>query len=179
MTDPDNARRTVVIKASRDTLLLIACAVSATLAISYAVHTRPASVSVAEVAPPQQEWAGTLADVTTQSKSVQPAETMTSASLVVPPAALSLPKEPSRAAPQKPRACDPAPCVVKPGAQLPLPPVRQKPAAVETAAVQTPVPAKDEASLVGRLNPLNHLPDAVRHPFDYAGNTVSGWMKRL
>ena len=182
MTYPEHARRTVVIKASRDTLLLVACAVSATLALSYAVHTRPAAITVAEVATPQQVWVGALSDVTTQTKPVQPTETLTSASLVVPPAALSLPKEPSRTMPQKPRACDLAPCSTKATASLPLPPVRQKPASIESVSVQTtpaPTPAKDDGSLAGRLNPFNHLPDAVRHPFDYAGSAVSGWIKRL
>ena len=182
MTYPSNARRTVVIKASRDTLLLVASAVSATLAISYAVHNRPAPMAVAGPVPVQREWAGTLADVASQPPSAQPPETLTSASLVVPSAALSLPKDPSRPASLKARACDPA-CLAKTGTPLPVPPARQKPAVVETVSVQTPPPAptptKDSGSLVGRLNPFNHLPDSVRHPFDYAGSTVTGWIKRL
>ena len=178
MTYPENARRTVVIKASRDTLLLVACAVAATLALSYAVHTRPAPVPVAEVAPVKQQWTGSLADVTSPRTSV-PSETMTSASLVVPTSALSLPKEPPRTAPQKTKACDSTLCVAASVVQPPLPLARQRLVVVDNVGVQPAMPVRDKDGFGGRLNPLNHLPDAVRHPFDYAGSTVTGWIKRL
>ncbi len=194
MTSSPPTRRTVVIKANRDTLVLLACTVTVTLALSYGVHQRAASPLPQ---PAQQEWAGRLADVLPDFAVTS--EPMTSDSLVVPKAALALPAPP--AAPQragiKPQACDTPPCLAK--AAVPLPPTRQKLATAGAEIVKSgseagsasgaipkpdaPEPSapkrKSQSFALGDLNPLHHLPDTVRRPFSYAGTKITGWIDRL
>ncbi len=119
---------------------------------------------------------------------------MTSASLVVPKAALALPPaQPASSAPRatKPLPCDAQPCPARSAA--PLPPARQKLAAVDAEpAKANPAPAQAPISkstqtvkehekrfALSDLNPLPHLPDAVRRPFSYAGTKISGWIDRF
>lgn len=186
-------------KANRDTLVLLACTVAVTLALSYGVHRRPVSPLPQ---PAQRDWAGRLADVLPDLASMP--EPMTSDSLVVPKAALALPAPPAalpRAA-NKPQTCENPPCPAK--TAVPLPPTRQKLATTgvdsgkpvpEAAAAkagaaksvatgsEAPEPSapkrKSQSFALGDLNPLHHLPDTVRRPFSYAGTKISGWIDRL
>ena len=167
----------VVIRTSRETLGLVVAATAMTFALSYAVHSKhdaPAPVAAPatqEAALPRQDWAGHLAEVS-PAVAPAPSEPMTSASLTVPKAQLALPAVPKLVA--KPRPCPESPCAVK--------------AAPSAAAGKRQVAAAGEQprhepkkSLIGMLNPLNHLPDmsAVGRPFTYAGGAVTGWFKRL
>ncbi len=176
-----NASRTVVFRASRDTLGLVVVAATMTFALAYAVHSRhdpqaPASTLPAQAQLPtpsaqaQQPWAGHLAEVV-PSAAIIPSEPMTSASLVVPKSQLALPAAPAKL---KPRGCAEPPCQAK----APLPPTRQQ----QTADAGKIEPAREpKKTLLGTLNPLNHLPEmsAVGRPFAYAGNAVSSWIKRF
>lgn len=167
-------RRPIVLKASRDTLVLLAGATALTLAIGYSVHSRPtpdpAVTTVEQTA--AGEWAGQLAGLPPAAKP-NPSEPLSSAALTVPKAAMALPAPPRAAPPAaatavKPRLCDGTAC---PPAKL---------AAAPAAAVRRPAPAPvREASLMERLNPLNHLPDMVKRPFASAGDTIAGWAKRF
>ncbi len=177
-------RRSIILKANRDTLVLIAAAGAMTLAIANSVHTRPAPATLqgqtggttTEQAA-AGEWAGQLADLTpNQVASTAPAEPLSTAALTLDKAAMALPASPrpAPALPSKPRICDGAPCP---------PPV--KAAAAGTAAAAPPrhppavTPPAREASLVEKLNPLNHLPEMVKRPFASAGDTIAGWVKRF
>ena len=60
MTTLPPTRRTITIRANRDTLVLLACTVTLTLALSYSVQRRDAAPSP-EPAP--QDWVGRLAEV--------------------------------------------------------------------------------------------------------------------
>ena len=166
-------RRVVVLRASRDTLVLIACTVGVTLALSHAVRHRPAPAPEAQ----QQVWAGQLAGVSPDAGGK--AEPMTSESMVVPKATLALPIPPKTGGKTQP--CDAPPCQIK--AAVPVPPTRQKLAMADPAPAQPARPAdatqpKDHDKRFGLsdLNPMRHLPDAVRKPFNYAGTKISGWI---
>ncbi len=167
-------RRPVVLKASRDTLVLLAGATALTLAIGYSVHSRPATDTAFATAELTAAggWAGQLAELSPAAKP-NLGEPLSSAALTVPKAAMTLPVPPriassTTAAAVKPRLCDGPAC----------PPA--KPAAAPGAAVRRPAtPALREASLMERLNPLNHLPDMVKRPFASAGDTIVGWAKRF
>ncbi len=184
MTHPPPPRRVVTIKANRETLLLVASAVAMAFALSYAVRQRPAVPTLA--AAPQHVWVGQLPEIAPVNTVAQPAEPITSASLVVSPAALTSPTPPSSrpAIAPKPRSCDTTPCpqASKPPSlpQLPAPTAKQSGTQVSDSR---PVPSRtghdDKPSLMGKLNPLNHIPDAMRQSIDYAGDTLSSWMKRL
>lgn len=176
--------KSIVIRTSRETLGLVAAATAMTFAMSYAVHSKhDAQVAaqassqvalVAEDATPQEDWAGHLAEVT-PAAAPTPAEPMTSASLTVPKAQLALPSAMGPKVTPKPRPCvEPQPCALKALAATSTPVRRQ--AAAAAAEKQHP-----HRSLVGMLNPLNHLPDMsmVSRPFTYAGGAVSSWFKRL
>ncbi len=170
-------RRPIVLKASRDTLVLLAAAGAMTLALAYSVHNRPVAEGPSTTQASAGEWAGQLAELPpTQAAAPAQTEPLSSDALTVPKAAMALPIAPRAALPAKPRTCDSAPC--------PLP-------AKTTAAAGTPMalprratnpsaPARlREASLVDKLNPLNHLPAAVTRPFASASDTIVGWVKRF
>ena len=164
-----------MLKARRETLALIASAVALTFVLSYAVHNRPAVITAAAPAP-QQVWTGQLTDVAPTQTTELPSEPITSASLVVP--ALATPPLPAHPVPPTPkqRPCDDvAPCsaATRVGA---VPPVRLVSTQVARAI---PIKIERKDNLLGKLNPLDHIPDAMRHPLDYAGDTFSSWMKRL
>ena len=167
----------VVIRTSRDTLGLVVAASAMTFALSYAVHSKhdaPSPVSAPQVqeatTQPQEDWAGHLADLSA-APAPAPIEPMTSASLTVPKSQLALPTAPKLVA-KPPRPCAEAPCAVKTAAVA---------AAKHQVATAGDSPRREQQrSLIGMLNPLNHLPDmsAVGRPFTYAGGTVAGWFKR-
>ena len=175
-------RRIVVLRASRDTLTLIACTIGVTLALAYAVRQHPASVA-ATPAPALQVWAGQLAEVSPDPAVPLRPEPMTSESMVVPKAAMVLP--PAQPLPHPPgrTPCDGAACSAKVSG-VPVPPARQRVAALDPAAApklgaepaQPARPPRDKRIGLSDLNPLHHLPDAVRKPFSYAGNKISGWI---
>ena len=176
-----NAPRRVVIRANRETLALVFGACTATFAIAYGLHGKPAETQVPAAvasANPQQDWTGHLADVPPNATTTAPAsEPLSSDSLTVPKAQLALPGMPAK---PKARPCDggPTPC---PAAKVaaPVPPVRKQVAATTPSPAQAR--AEKEHGLMATLNPLNHLPDmaTVKRPFAYAGDTVSGWFKRF
>ena len=184
-------RRSIVLKANRDTLVLIAAASAMTLAIAYSVHTRPAPATLQRQTggttteqAAAGEWAGQLADLSpSQVASTTPAERLSTAALTVDKAAMALPAAPRPAAVllAKPRICDGAPCP---------PPAKAAVAGTAApalgAAAATPprhpsagAPPAREASLVEKLNPLNHLPEMVKRPFASAGDTIAGWIRRF
>lgn len=169
-------RRPVVLKASRDTLMLLAAAGAATLALAYSVHNRPAPDAPQGQTTEQAaagEWAGQLAELSpTQAVAPEPAEPLSSAALTVPSAAMALPAPPKTAA--KTRSCEGAACAIAKPAAVPMPARR----AQASAAPASPKPVR-EASLLARLNPLNRLPDMVKRPFASAGNTIAGWVSRF
>lgn len=176
MSEPASAPRHVVIRTSRETLALVAAAAAMTFALSFAIHARhertaalaaPAPVAQ-EAQAPQQDWAGHLAEL--PPAAATPAEHLSSAALVVPKSALTLPQPPAR--PKVARQCADAACLAgKASAGAP----KRQFAAAE--------PKADESSngFLHQLNPLNHLPDmsAVGRPFSTAGGAVAGWFKRL
>ena len=157
-----NASRTIVIKANRETIGLVLAASAMTFAIAYSVHSKPTPVATQAQ---QQDWAGDLAELAPQK--LASTESMSSADLVVPNAQLALPSVPVKQATK--RGCD-EPCL-----KVPVPPRR------ETAREVSPIlaPRTKEPSLLTRLNPLNHVPKVVKQPFNYAGDMVSGWIKRF
>ena len=182
-----SASKTIVIRTSRDTLGLVVAATAMTFAMAYAVHSKheaeaaaqaPAQpiTLVAQDASPQEVWAGHLAELT-PAAAPTPSEPMTSASLTVPKAQLALPMVPKTL--PKPRPCiEPQPCALKTLAAASSPALTHH--QVATPAEKAPA-ARANHSLVGMLNPLNHLPDmsTVGRPFTYAGGAVAGWFKRL
>ncbi len=157
------ASKTFIIKANRDTIGLVAAACAVTFALAYAVHSRP--LPATPVHQQQQGWTGDLADLGTRDAASP--EPLRSADLVVPQAQLALPAMPAKPIARK--GCD-EPCL-----KAPLPPRR------ETVRAGTPIreAAHKDAPLLSRLNPLNHVPDVVTRPFTYAGDMVSGWIKRF
>ena len=169
-------RRPIVLKASRDTLVLLAAAGTMTLAIAYSVHNRPVSESQGTEQVAAGEWAGQLADLSpSQAAAPAPAEPLSSDALTVPKAAMALPVAPRPALSARPRACDGTPCppsVKAASGAAAAPTLRRQAVAALPARVR-------EASLVERLNPLNHLPAAVTQPFASAGDTIAGWVKRF
>ena len=187
MTDPLR-RRIVLFKASRETVVLLACVTALTFALAHAAHRRSDGAPPGGEQAVQQGWAGQLADVAPDTTAPHAPEPLTSASLVVPVAALpappaAVPGAPvpgavRQAVPAKARPCDQPTCAptVKLG-----PPNLMGPAPKQVASVEPDRSRSDKegASLIGKLNPLKHLPDAVRHPFDTAGDAVSSWIKRL
>ena len=101
-------RRPIVLKASRDTLVLLAAASAVTLAIGSSVRSHSAAPQDPHA---QQvvagEWAGQLAELSPdQTTAPTPVEPLTSDALTVPKAAMALPLAPRPALPAKPRACD-------------------------------------------------------------------------
>ena len=187
MTYSPYPKGTVLLKAKRETLVLLASVAAMTFAVSYVVHKRPIAEQ-ASVPVQHQVWAGQLSDVSTDTAVVKQAEPMTSASLVVPTSAVALPapQTPPRAIPAptvKPaKPCEGAACTIKAGGPskqvATLAPVNG-PTPNQTLGATTKANRKESLSLLTKLNPMNHLPDAVRHPVDYANDTFSGWMKRL
>ena len=186
-----SASRTIVIRASRDTLSLVAAAATLTFALAYVVHSKhdaqlPVAAPAALQQPgqplqtqlqqaqqkPQQDWAGHLAELVPPTDTM-PSEPMSSASLVVPKSQLALPALPGKPAAKTTRPCLDQPCAAK----APLPPLRRQPADVRKADAP-PAPRKN---LLGMLNPLTHLPDVsvIGRPFVYAGGAVTGWFKRF
>lgn len=169
-------RRPIVLKASRDTVVLLAAVGAMTLALAYSVHNRPAP------APPAQttagEWAGQLAELPSpQAAAPAPAEPLSSDALTVPKAAMALPvppRTPAAVVAAKPRACDGAPCPALPAAKT----AAALPAAPSRRPAAPPAPLR-EATLVETLNPLNHLPAVVTRPFASAGDTIAAWVKRF
>ena len=178
MTTVPPPRRPVVFKANRDTLVLLAAATAMTLALGYSVHNHPPVESRDRAAEPPAvgEWAGELADLSpSQTTVAAPAEPLSSDALTLPKAAMALPVAPRPPAPAKPRSCDGVPCpspAKVAAVSSTTPPARQPAPAVHPAQVR-------EATLVERLNPLNHLPEVVTRPFAVAGDTIVGWVKRF
>ena len=180
------ASKPIVIRTSRETLGLVVAASAVACALAGAVHSKHDTqtaaaapvqqvASVAQDASPQEVWAGHLAELT-PAAAPTPAEPMTSASLTVPKAQLALPLPMVPKSPAKPRPCvEPQPCALKALAASPQAAARRQAIAAEKAQ------AREHRSLIGMLNPLNHLPDmaTVSRPFTYAGGAVSGWFKRL
>jgi hypothetical protein len=160
MTYFARASKSVVIRANRETIGLVAAACAVAFALADAVHSRPAPTASGQQH--QQDWTGDLAELEApETKSQEP---LRSADLVVPQADLALPTMPAKPVARK--GCD-EPCV-----KAPLPPRR-------AAATATRVAAKKDAGFLDNLNPLNHVPDMVSRPFNYAGNVVSGWIKQF
>ena len=88
-------RRPFVLKASRDTLMLLVAAGAMTLAIAYSVHNRPALQSPVAEQTAVGQWAGQLADLTPQqTTSSAQAEPLSSDALTLPKAAMALPAAP-------------------------------------------------------------------------------------
>lgn len=178
MAYPAPSTKTFVLKARRETVTLVAAATAATFALSYAIHShRPASRSDT---PPIQAWTGELADV--KATEFVPADTapITSASLVVPKSQFALPDSRVRALVRL-HGCDGSLCTSRTAA-APSPPRRPAVSGIEvTAQTIRPVSRREKPSLIARLNPLNHLPDAstLKRPFAVAGDTVTGWFKRF
>lgn len=167
-----------MIKARRETIGLVAAASAMTFALAYAVHSKQAQVPSAPTARlQQQDWMGHLAEVAPRTETAPP-EPMSSAALVVPKSQLALPSTPTRP-PAKPRPCEDRPCAAKANAQATA--ARRQIAAAESASTGKSERDRESGkSLLGTLNPLNHLPDMsmIGRPFAYAGNTVSGWFRR-
>lgn len=88
---------------------------------------------------------------------------------------MALPVAPKTLPSIKPRTCDGGSCPtsakVTAASATAAPPRR-------IAAAAPPVRQR-EASLVEKLNPLNHLPAAVTRPFASASDTIVGWVKRF
>lgn len=170
MVNPASGPRRIVLRANRETLVLVAAACGATFTLSYAIHIRPSETAAVESVAPQREWAGHLAEILPDQSQRTSTEPMTSASLVVPKSALAWPTVQARS---RFRTCEGgATCNGKVTAPVP----HARPSRVEVATEDT-----SERSLVGRLNPLNHLPNmsALSRPFAYAGNAISGWIDRF
>ncbi len=191
MVPPAKAPRSVVVKASRETIALALAACAATFALAYAVHprtgvdpvtrpssTRESSITVASVRePPAREWTGHLAEVAPLAAAV-PTEPMTSASLVVSPSQLPPVTSPARPAGKRP--CEGASCAARTNA-APPPPVPTPPARPSAGG---PGPATTQAEPRERgwpanINPFNHLPDTatLKQPFTYVGDKVAGWFR--
>lgn len=163
MTNTPMPPKRIVLKANRDTLMLVAAASAATLALAASVHSRPQpdpTHSVVEA--PQQDWTGDLAELVPASTEPTEQEPLTSASLTVPKSALALPNPPTRA---KAKPCDVGPCPTS------------RPAALRTQAARAEAAraSRKDHSLMARLNPFNHL-DTLQKPFVYAGNSISNWL---
>ena len=184
MSNIVSASKTVVIRTRRDTLGLVVAASALTFALAFSVHTKrdrlplpPAQETQLQLAPPtapeQQDWAGHLAELKSEVPTA-PSEPLSSAALVVPKSQLALPPAPRAA--RSTRACADGPCSTI--ARTPTAPTRRPMVAADAKGDQ---PTKPKKSLLGMLNPLNHLPDVsvVSRPFTYAGGTVAGWFKRL
>ena len=163
MTYFARASKSFVIRANRETIGLVVAACAVTFALAYAVHSRPAPVAPAQER--RQDWTGELADLGTPDAASH--ETLRSADLVVPQAQLALPALPAK--PVIKKGCD-EPCV-----KAPLPPRRD----TVKALPANQVAARKDAGLLNRLNPLSHVPDMVSRPFNYAGDVLSGWIKRF
>lgn len=172
-------RRPIVLKTSRDTLMLLGAASALTFGIAYSVHSHPAPVASERPASvgASGQWAGQLAELSpNQAAAPASTEPLSSAALTVPKAAMALPVAPrSVASPAKPRTCDGGPC--PPQAKASTSPVSA--ASTRRTVSATTSTRVREASLVERLNPFTHLPDAVRRPIASAGDTIAGWVKRF
>ena len=162
MTCFARASKSVVIRTNRETIGLIAAACAVAFALDYATHARPAPVVPSQQR--QQDWTGDLADVAAPGVALQ--EPLRSADLVVPQAQLALPAAPK---PVAKKGCD------EPCAKVPLPPRHD----VAKISPSIPTAARRDAGLLNTFNPLNHVPDVVSRPFNYAGNVVSGWIRRF
>ena len=164
--------RTIVLKARRDTVVLVVAATAATFALASAIHSRPDARD--NVALPQQQWAGELAGLASVEVDPVHAEPITSASLVVPTSDFALPPMPVRAL-VKLRGCDGGLCAPRTNAPTPV----RRP--IAAAFRRVPAPHHVRPTLISRLNPLNHLPDmsTLGRPFAVASDTVSGWFKRF
>ena len=185
-------RRPIVLKTSRDTLVLLAAASAMALAIGYSVHNHTVSD---DPQPIEQtvagEWAGQLAALAPTETAAPAPAPLSSDALTLPKAAMALPVSPRPTANAvKPRLCDGVPCppaakasttaAAVPGGL----PTAAAPGQTHRPAVATRPHSVREAGLMERLNPLNHLPDVrlpdvVRRPFASAGETIVGWVKRF
>lgn len=156
------------IEIRRDTLVLLAVAMAIPLAVSHHLHRRDAEGAGAMVQE-HPTWAGRIADLT-PSDVAKSGDAITSASLVVPTSALALPQNAVRA--QKTRPClGDMPCA-KPVA---LP--RQRTVAIAQGAQS--VRHGGDTDILRKLNPLAHLPEPIRHPFDSARAVLTGWFRQL
>ncbi len=200
MATPAKAPRSVVIRASRETIALALAACAVTFALAYAVHSKSdvtkLDVAKSDVGPVTQatssiravpakgspiegaqtrEWTGHLADIGPPA-AVAPGEPMTSASLVVSPSQLAPVTAPTR--PTARRVCEGASCTARTSAPSPMPPSRPSQDGPDPApvAVGAASPARNWPA---SINPLNHLPDAtaLKQPFTYVGDKVAGWFK--
>lgn len=175
VTTPDTLSRKVVLRTSRETLLLVAGACGLTFAIAYAVHSRPLQTIAAPQPTEQQAWAGQLADIGTSTPAKRVTEPLTSASLTVPKSQLALPAA-AKVSVVKPRSCENGSSCAPKATAASL--ASTRPAAAGTA-ILPPNRKIEETGVMARLNPLNHVPDVVRKPFVVAGEAVSGWLKRF
>jgi hypothetical protein len=197
MADAAYPGRLFVVRARRDTLVLVATATLVTFALASAIHSRPPVASAlpsaaapASVVPVHQSWAGDLDDRAVDAAAPAAARApLTSASLVVPASDLALPKVSVRPLVRL-NGCAGAPCpplrnqatLRRPGramvvARAPFDErsFRSDPFLEGRAAP----PRRQRHDLIARLNPFNHLPD-VRHfarPFTYAGDAVGSWFR--
>lgn len=178
MAYPAPSTKTFVLRARRETVTLVATVTAATFALSFAIHShRPAN---RPDAPPLQAWTGELADIKATEFVPSDAAPITSASLVVPKSQFALPDSRVRALVRL-HGCDGSLCTSRTAA-TPPPPRRPVVSGIEiTAQAFRPVTHREKPSLIARLNPLNHLPDAstLKRPFVVAGDTVTGWFKRF
>lgn len=101
-------KRSIVLRARRDTLALILAASGVTLALSHTIHRQPATVAVTQpeadstrpAAAPEpargEDWAGNLADPTMLVATTEDSEPLSSAALTVSASELKLPTVPVR-----------------------------------------------------------------------------------
>lgn len=172
MADFANAPSRIVIRTSRETIVLCVAACAMTFALGYAVHSKHGPGETPRAV--TQDWTGHLADVAPVVAASS--ERITSASLVLPKEQLALPKIDMRPLANL-RFCDGESCRAKPLA--PLPPARQDAGPREPVKVAYHEEQESRPGLLSRLNPLNQVPAVIRKPFAYAGDTVSGWIKRF
>ena len=185
MADFVRSSRPVTLRARRDTIVLVAAAAAITGALASGIHAHQTGTGI-----PSLGWTGELSDVQPESvPASKPA--ITSASLVVAPAELALPKVAATAAHPRSKICDGASCPTKAAGSLAGPRrpssaasgVASRPSMSAEAVEFVPRPPADvgakHPSLMARLNPLRHLPDVstVRRPLTAANETIFGWFK--
>jgi hypothetical protein len=182
MAFPVDRPGTIVLKTRRDTLALVVAATAVTFALASTVHSRHPVLGSA----PPERWTGELADVAPAVRATnETREILTSASLVVPKADLSLPSVPVRALVRL-RGCDGSICAPRTTVPTPVPrPVLEASNPPAAAPPDLPAPMtpmhRAKTTFLARLNPMRHMPDlsTFRRPFTVAGNAVSGWFGRF
>lgn len=173
-----SSHRHIVLKARLETVLIAIVAGGLVLGVAYTGRSRspePVQSDPGAAEPGKPDWTGKLADLgPDQTPKMQP---LTSASLVVPKSTLALPAKTKAAAKSTPKPCADEACDAA-KATAPTVAGREKDKVVASAN-REPAAKAPSGDLLKRLNPLNHIPDAVRRPFALAGDTVSGWIKHF